>query len=665
MSSITSTGLGSGLDINSIVTQLVAAEQTPQTKQMDAKEAKLQAQISALGSIKSAMSDFQSSLTALRYASQINKITATSSDTSTLTATAFMNADPANYQIEVKQLALSHSLASQAFASTSTVVGTGNLSIQFGTTTYDVSGNPTAFSQNTQKTPLTISIDSNHQTLTGVRDAINAANGGITASIINDGTGNRLVLKSTDGGAANSMQITADPGLSSLSYTAASHPMSDTQHAQDALLTVNGVSVSSTSNTITTALKGLTLNLQQAQPGKLINLSVGQDNTNTVKSIQAFVDKYNAFATSVISVSGYDTQTKTSGVLQGEATARGALSSVRNLLSSAVTGLSGSVRSLPDIGITTQADGTLKLDTTALNTALSADHNGVVGLFAVNGTSSNSNVIYGGSTTDTLAGSYAVQVTTAAQQALITGSAAPTTLVDATNNSFQIKIDGVTSGTINITSGNYNATPSQLAAELQTKINADATLKASGASVSVAYDSVSGKFTMTSQSYGSASQVQLMSIAGGGADIAGFTAGQLNTGVDIAGTIGGLSATGSGQTLTANSGVANGLSLQITDSVVGSHGTIEFSRGLIEQLNKVASGFLTTTTGALDTKLTGLQSRITDIETQRTKLAAKMAALQQRLFTQFNAMDQLVGSLQSTASFLTQQFSTGSSLKTK
>jgi flagellar hook-associated protein 2 len=326
--------------------------------------------------------------------------------------------------------------------------------------------------------------------------------------------------------------------------------------------------------------------------------------------------------------------------------------------------LNGSVRSLPDIGITTQADGTLSLNTAKLNTALAADHDGVVSLFAVSGTPSNSSVIYGGSTSDTQAGSYDVQVTTKAQQALITGSAAPSMLVDATNNGIQVSVDGVTSGTINITSADYSTNPSQLAAELQSKINGDSALQAAGVSVSVGYDSGTGQFTMNSQSYGSTSTVQLMQIVGGGSTIAGFTPGQLNTGVDIVGTIGGLTTTGIGQTLTANSGVANGLSVQVTDNIVGSHGTVQFSRGLIEQLYKVSAGFLGQD-AALDTKLSGLQKRIDEIGKQRTTLATKMATLQQRLFTQFNAMDKLVGSMQSTASFLTQQFSTTSQSKSK
>lgn len=658
MAGITSTGLGSGLNINSIVTQLVAAEQDPQTKQMDKKEATLQAQISALGAIKSTMSDFKSSLAALRYGSQLNKFTATSSDSNTLTATTLTNADAANYQIEVKQLALQHSLVgSQTYASASTVVGTGSLSIRFGTTTYDVSGNPTAFSPNAQKAAFTINIDSSHQTLSGIRDAINAAKGGVTASIVNDGTGFRLAINSADGGAANSLEITASAGLAPLSYNATSHQLTETQQAKDALLKINGLNITSPTNTVSTALKGLTLNLQQAQPGKLINLSVGQNTADTVTAVQAFVDKYNAFATSVLSVSGYDPKTKTGGVLQGEATARSALIGMRSLLSSAVNGLTGSVVSLPNIGIKTLADGTLSLNTTVLNAALGTNHAGVVALFAVVGTPSNSSVIYGGSTADTQAGSYDVQVTTKAEQAFITGLAAPSMLVDPTNNAIKVSIDGISSGTISITNDDYSAKPNQLAAELQAKINGDSALKANGVSVTVSYDSGTGQFTMNSQRYGSASKVNLTQITGGGADIAGFTSGQLDVGVDIIGSIGGLPTTGSGQTLAVSSGAAKGLSADVSDDAIGSHGTIQFSRGLIEQLNKVADGFLTTSTGALDTKLTGLQNRITEITKQRATLATKMDALQQRLFKQFNAMDRLVGSLQSTASFLTQQFS--------
>jgi flagellar hook-associated protein 2 len=598
----------------------------------------------------------------LRYSSQLNKFSATSSDTSTLTATAFTNADAANYQVEVTQLAKSQGLTSGAYASASTVVGTGTLNIRFGTTTYDVGGNPTFFSPNAQKSAFTVTIDANHQTLGGIRDAINAANGGVTASIINDGTGNRLVLNSTDSGAANSLEITASAGLAPLSYTVASHTMTETQRAQDALLKINGLNVTSASNTVSTAIKGVTLNLQQAQPGKLVNLSVGHNNADIVTAVQAFVDKYNEFATSVQSVSSYDAKTNTAGVLLGETTARSALAGVRSLLSSAVAGLSGSARSLPDIGVKTKADGTLSLDTNKLSAALAADHKGVVGVFAVTGIPSSSSVSYLSSTLNTQAGTYDVQVTTKAQQALIMGGAAPSMIVDATNNGIQVRVDGVASGTINITNSDYTADPSQLAAELQTKINGDSAIKAAGLSVSVGYDSGTGQFTMNSQSYGSTSKVELMQVIGGGATVAGFTAGQLNTGVDIIGSIGGFSTTGSGQTLTVNSGAANGLSVLVTDDLVGSHGTVQFSRGLIEQLNKVSASFLDQD-AALDSKLSGLQKRVTEIGKQRAILATKMAALEQRLFKQFNAMDRLVGSMQNTASFLTQQFSPTSKSK--
>jgi flagellar hook-associated protein 2 len=655
MAGITSVGLGSGLDINSIVTQLVAAERDPQTKRMDKQEATLQAQISALGTIKSAMSDFKSSLAPLRYGSQLNKFTATSSDTNTLTASAFTNADAATYKIDVKQLALSHGLASQSYASASTVVGTGTLTIRFGTTTYDVNDDPSGFSPNAQKAALTVNIDSSHQTLNGIRDAINAAKGGVTASIVNDGSGYRLVLNSTDG-AANSLEITAAGGLAPLSYNATSHLMAETQRAQDALLKINGLDVTSPGNTVSTALKGLTLNLQQAQPGKLVTLSVGQNNADIVTAAQAFVDKYNAFASSVLSVSGYDEKTRQGGILQGEGTARGALAGARNLLGAAIEGLSGSVRSLPDIGIQTLADGTLSLNADVLNKALAANHNGVVGLFAVTGIPSDSSVIYGGSTVDTHAGSYGIEVTTKAEQASITGSATPTLIVDATNNAINVSVDGIASGTISITNDDYSAKPGDLAAELQAKINGDSVLKAAGVSVTVGYDSGTGQLTMLSQRYGSASKVELTLISGGGADIGGFTAGQLDTGVDIAGSIGGLTTTGSGQTLTVGDGVAKGLMVQVTDDVVGSHGTVQFSRGLIEKLDKLAVGFLNKG-GALDAKLSGLQDSITEIGKKRATLTKRMDALQQSMFLKFNAMDRLLGSLQSTAGFLTQQLS--------
>ena len=199
---ITSMGLGSGLDINGIVSKLMAVESQP-LQQLDAKEAGYQAKLAAYGQVKSALSTFQAAVSGLQTASGFQSLAATSADTSVYTASASSIAVPGTYSIEVTQLAKSEKLASNAFSTVNDVVGSGTLTFQFGTD--DGTG---GFTVNSAKAIQSVTVDSANNTLSGVRDAINAANIGVTATIINDGSGFKLSLTSTATGAANSLKIT-------------------------------------------------------------------------------------------------------------------------------------------------------------------------------------------------------------------------------------------------------------------------------------------------------------------------------------------------------------------------------------------------------------------------------------------------------------------------
>ncbi len=221
---LSSPGIGSGLDVASIISQLMAVERQPLSA-LDAKEAKYQAQLTAYGSLKGALSSFQTAVTALADPAKFSAVTAKLADTAVATATASTAAVPGTYSIEVQALAQAHKLKSAAFATSATTVGTGTLTIQFGTYSGGV------FSLNSDKAAKTISIDSNNSSLAGVRDAINAADAGVAASIVNDGSGNRLVISSQDSGVANALKIsvtdddladTDNAGLSRLVYDASS-----------------------------------------------------------------------------------------------------------------------------------------------------------------------------------------------------------------------------------------------------------------------------------------------------------------------------------------------------------------------------------------------------------------------------------------------------------
>ncbi|WPL18573.1 Flagellar cap protein [Thiorhodovibrio winogradskyi] len=659
MATITSTGLGSGVEVNSIVPQLVAAERKPTETRLDRQEAELQAKVSTWGTIKSAFSEFQNSLSALKLPNTFQKVAASSSDEGALGVSAAANADVGRYAIEVEKLAQNHTLASMRFSDPTDTVGSGTLTLKFGTTDYDA-GTDTYndFTQNPDSSTATIIIDSSNNTLNGLRDAINEAGIGVQASIINDGDGYRLVMNTEDGGADNSLQIsvadsdgnhTDTTGLSALAFNASATNMDQTLAAQDAEMLINGLRVTSDSNTVTSALKGVTLNLNAAQDGKVIQVNLSKDSSAATSALENFITKFNELNDTVSSAADYDPATGVGGILQSDALVRGAMSQVRMQLMSAVEGLNGSVRSLVDIGIRTQADGTLKFDSDKFKSAMQADPTGVAGLFASQGTTSDSGIRYQASTADTQVGSYAVEITQMATQGRFEGGTLLSTVVDASNDSFKINVDGTESGAITLTQGTY--TTAELVAELQTRINGDSALSAAGVSVDVSFNAGDNRLEMTSKQYGAVAGIALLDVEGSGL---GLDDGLGYAGQDVAGTVGGYAATGNGQALTVTEGEAKGLSVTAESGATGSRGSVNFSRGMMQGLDQILSGLLSTG-GTINARTEGLQRSLSKIGEDRAALDMKMEKYEARLFQQFNAMDLVVAQFKSTSSYLTQQ----------
>ena len=273
---LSSPGIGSGLDVNGIVSKLMAVESQP-LNDLNTQEAAYQAKISAYGSVKSALSTFQTALSSLTDPTSFQSLSATVGATGVLAASAAAPAVAGNYSIEVTQLAQAQKLASSGFASTNTVVGTGTLTFDFGT--FD----GTTYTPNGATGSQTVTIGSGQGTLAGIRDAVNAANIGVTATIVNDGSanGNRLVFTSTNSGASNSIRVsvadadgnnTDTSGLSQLAYNpsaavGAGKNLVQNVAAQNALLNIDGIAVSKPTNTITDAIQGVTLNLQSTNVG--------------------------------------------------------------------------------------------------------------------------------------------------------------------------------------------------------------------------------------------------------------------------------------------------------------------------------------------------------------------------------------------------------------
>lgn len=419
-------GVSSGLDVDSIVNALVSAESGQKT-QLTKQKSTLDSKISAFGKLKSSLSAFQTAINSLATTSKFDVQKATVSDNTVFTATANGKASNTDYAVKVNQLAKNHKISSAGITGVDTPIGTGKLTIQLGTYAPAVVGPPASgntFTNNPDKPSVEITIDSSNNTLSGVRDAINAANAGVTASIINDGTTNRLVLSSKETGEVNSIKMTVNDddgvstdttGLSRLAYdptasVGAGKNMEQRQAAQNALLNVDGIDISKSSNTITDAVQGVTLNLLKTS-ADTVSMSIASD-TETIKSnIQKFVEAYNTLNTTITDLTKYNEASKTGSILLGDSTTRSIANQIKNTIIKSV-GTSGTLNTLSQIGVAFQRDGTLALDSTKLDTAIKTKPAEIAALFSVTVTATDSQVTYVSSTNKTQAGTYAINVTT-------------------------------------------------------------------------------------------------------------------------------------------------------------------------------------------------------------------------------------------------------------
>lgn len=652
-------GLGSGLDVAGIVSQLVEVERQPVAQRLDRREANLQGRLSAFGVLKSAISSFKDSLAALSDVSSFQARTAASSDTDVATVSSTNSAAIGSFSLDVAQLAANHSLVSNnslpgaQFTSGADIVGTGSLTFSFGTTAYDEgTNNYQSFVQDPDKAAQTVQITDG--SLSGIRDAVNAADIGVSAAIVFDGTYQRLSFTSTESGAANSLEITVvdddgnnddSAGLSLFSFNASSDNLLQTQASQNAQVTINGIDITSATNTLAGNLEGLTINLLAAGSS---TLTVSEDASTIANHVNNFVTQYNGLAGTINSLSSFNPDTGAAGILNGDAVLRTLDGQFRRILSNPVEGAQDNFSILANIGITRSSeDGTLLVDSKKLNDTIASNPDAVTALFAAFGTSADSLIDVTSSSDSTLAGSYAVNITQLASQGQIVGSsAAALTITAAVDDTLTLNIDGI-DATITLAAGTYTAT--ELLTELQSKINSASEFFNAGVSVSAT--EAGGVLTLTSDRYGSAS---VLAITGGNAAAGLFGATPVATdGLDIAGTIGGFTATGSGQVLNAG-GDADGLQLTIAGGALGDRGVINFSRGYANQLDTVLTDMLNSE-GIFTSVTNTLNDQIRDIDDDRAALTRRVEGIEARLLAQFTALDILLTSLTSTSNFLTSQ----------
>ncbi len=370
MSTLSSTGIGSGLDIDSLVSKLVAADRSAGQTRIDNKKTSLTQQFSAMATLMGGMSAFQASLNSLVTAGSFTSRSVTLSDDTAFTAKADSSAAAGSYDVQVQQLAKAAQLGSKEFDSASAKVGTGTLTISVGASSFN------------------INVADGANSVANIRDAINksAGNTGVQASLLTDVKGTHLVLTSTKTGADHALKVTAsggDGGLQKLAYDPnGTQNMEVRSDAKDAIVFVSGYEIHSDSNTVSNAIEGVTLTLKApTDTNTPVLLNVDRDDGAIQDAAKKFVDSYNSLASTIKSLGKYDVSTDTGGPLIGDAMLRNIDSQVRKMISSPVAGVTGSYTTLASLGITTQADGSLKLDGVRFNAALQANPGAVSDIF--------------------------------------------------------------------------------------------------------------------------------------------------------------------------------------------------------------------------------------------------------------------------------------------
>lgn len=580
----------------------------------------------------------------------------------------FTNADGSNIEVQESGAGAGGGFAAVGIGTTKTFTSSVSLSSSSAIT---IGGNnPSAagfaagtistyggasFAQDPNTSSGEVIIDNTNNSLQGIRDAINKANIGVTASIVSDGsaTPHRLVIKSNKTGETSSMKIDVQGGEPALTNLLAYDPagtqnMTQTSAAQSAALTVNGISVVSQTNTVTGAIEGVTLNL--AKVGNS-NLTVARNTGAVTSAMNGLVKAFNDLNSTFDKLTSYNPDTKQAGLLLGDASVRNIEASIRKMLSSPTTGSNSSLKTLSQVGISISEKGVMSLDQSKLTTAMNNNLTDVAALFSSLGKTTDSLVSFVSATASAAPGTHEVFIEKLATQGKLTGSIAVTpTAINSGNNELTVTVDGK-AATVSLVPRATPYSPAELASQVQSAINGASALSSAGIAVSVTIDA-SGKMNITSNKYGSESKVSVT----GSAAAALLGTPVVTDGADVKGTIGGVAASGSGQFLTGAVGSpASGLKLQINGGAENaSRGSITFSQGYAFHLNNLVEGFLGDK-GLIAGRTDGIKNSIKDIDKQADRVNVRLAEMEKRYRAQFTALDVAISNMTSTSAFLTQQ----------
>ena len=645
MASISSLGIGSGVLTSDLVDQLVAAERRPTEVRLDQKTERTEALISAYGKLRSAVTELRLPMRQLGSADAMKSFSATSSGSNIDVSVDAGKAARGSYSVDVVGLAESQALAStETFADRdATSIGRGTMTLQVGDKTTN------------------ITIDSSNDTLQGMANAINEASAGVSAGVIDTGDGFRLTLSADDTGTANAVKITASEevgaeGLARFAFDPAdpegNPAMEQTIAAADAQMKINGVLITRSTNTIENVVDGLTFNLTDTGTS---TVKVEQDTAAVAERVQAFVDKFNELQGTIRELSSFDSETGQGSILTGDSTVRNIQNQLKRVLTDIIPGLeNASVRSLADVGIGTDfRTGELQFDSQKFQQQLRENPDDVTALFAEQGRTSDSQVEFVRSGSNTRPGDYSINVTQMATRGSLNYSVPNTAgaIQVQADNSFTFRVDGETTATVSIAAGDYSG--ADFAAAIQEALRNNSALSAAGRSVQVGYDATEEGLTFTSNRFGSDSNVSLTSLN----NVTGLNTDTGTAGQDVQGTINGQTAQGDGQVLfLANSagGDAAGLQVRITGGDVGNRGSVKFIEGVSERAVDAITSILGAD-GALSSRTDALNRDLERIQEDRIKLDLRIESYQERLVKQFSAADSLISQLNSTRDYVSQQ----------
>lgn len=620
--SINFSGLASGIDTKAIIEAILRAESKPLEK-LQSRQATFNARKTALEDLRSRLDKFETKLRDLGDRS-FRASKATVSDETVLRATPGTSAEPGIYTIEVLGLAAAQKNKSDGFAAPDQgLVADGTLTIQSGA-----------------NDPITVNVSATagNNSLRSVRDAINAADAGVTASVLFDGAAYRLVVRSEKSGTSNALQITDTTGLN------LDDAANVVAQAADASLRVDGIAVTSSSNAVTDVIPGVTLDLlSETEAGQSVTVEVAPNTDGVVSSVRALLDAYNEVTDFLNAQFDRDKP----GALAGDATARRVQQQVQALMTDGVEGLPlGSASSLASVGVSFDGKtGRATLDTAKLQDLLKNDFASVANLFAQGGIATDARVSFVAGTGATSAGSYDVRVTQAAEAATVAGSAAWSGGVLGREETLTIDVGG--------TSVNVALTSGQTLAQAVDALNA----AFRSAELGVTARADAGSLRFTTRDYGSAVALSVTSDQADPGDGSGTgfgTTAVTDTGLDVAGTIGGVAATGKGQILTgAAGGGFEGLAVRITAtpaevaSLAGNFGSFAYSRGLVRSLTTVLDDLTRFDGGTIDIAKKSLEASLKTIALDIERFNDRLDIRQARLTQTFAAAEKAISILQS------------------